>query len=291
MRPSTTSVLLALRPCCAPPGLGPGSAAVRRGQGAAAPRRRTERREDDPSKPPASARRSSSPPRSARRPSRTFPASVTVVGGQLHGAAAGRRLPGPRAAGAGPERRPPPGRASPASPCAASTPAASRPPIGVYFDDVPFGSSSGLANAAIVVRRLRHVRRRAGRSAARPPGHPVRSELARRRHEVRAEPAQHREVRGAVHGKRGGRRQRRPRLLPDGARERAARRQGRGPGQRVLSLRQRLHRLDRQQPDPQPHEPGGQRHRRHARRGGPQLARPVRRALRRCCSSPPTSSR
>ena len=69
--------------------------------------------------------------------------------------------------------------------------------IGVYFDDVPFGSSSGLANAAIVVRRLRHVRHREGRGAARPARHPVRSELARRRHQVRSEPAQHREVRGA----------------------------------------------------------------------------------------------
>ena len=56
-------------------------------------------------------------------------------------------------------------------------------------------------------------------------------------------------------------------------------------------LRQRLHRFDRQQPDPQPHESGRQRHRRHPHRGRPELARPVRRALGRCCSSPPTSSR
>ncbi len=41
-------------------------------------------------------------------------------------------------------------RAAPASPCEASTPVVSPSTVGVYVDDVPFGSSSGLANGAVV---------------------------------------------------------------------------------------------------------------------------------------------
>ena len=48
------------------------------------------------------------------------------------------------------------------------------------------------------VRRLRHVRRREGRGAAGPQGTLYGASSRRRRHEVRSEPAQHREVRGAV---------------------------------------------------------------------------------------------
>ena len=107
-------------------------------------------------------------------------------------AAADRRLQGPRAAGAGlePDRRP--GRVSPASPCAASIPAAWRRPSASTSTTCRSGRARGLANGVDPVRRLRHVRHRPGGSAARATGHLVRSELARRRHEVRSEPAQYR---------------------------------------------------------------------------------------------------
>ena len=196
-----------------------------------------------------------------------------------HGAAAGRRLPGPRAAGAGPEHGDrPAGR----HPHHAARHQHRRRRVhdrrllrrrAVRIEHRPGQRRDRLG-------RLRHLRHRPGRSAARPPGHPVRCELARGRLQVRAEPAQHREVRGAPHGQRRSPGQRRPRLLADRTRERAARRQGRLPGQRVLPLRRRVHRLDRQQPRRQPREPGCERHRRHARRRGPELPRPLRRAFR-----------
>jgi outer membrane receptor protein involved in Fe transport len=59
----------------------------------------------------------------------------------------------------------------------------------------------------------------------------------------------YREVRGAVLGSAETVANGDP-GTPDGPGERAAQRQGRRPGQRLLPVRQRLHRLDRQQPDP-----------------------------------------
>ena len=84
MRPSRTS-LLALTASSPPPGLGPGNAAVRRGQAAPPATEATAsaaRGTMTCRSPWPFARKSSSRPRSARRPSRTFPASVTVVAGQ-----------------------------------------------------------------------------------------------------------------------------------------------------------------------------------------------------------------
>ena len=91
--------------------------------------------------------------------------------------------------------------------------------VGIYVDDVPFGSSSGLANAAILsgdfdtfdMARIEVLRG--------PAGHAVRGELARRSHQVRPERADDRWLRGKTAGLGGGRRERRPRLLGDGRRE------------------------------------------------------------------------
>ncbi len=130
-------------------------------------------------------------------------------------------------------------------------------------------------------RRLRHLRHRADRGAARPAGHPLRGELARRRLQVHHEPAVDGGDRGEAPGFAGDRRGRRPRVLHEGDGERPRGREGGDPSQRVLPLRRRLHRLDRQQPDPQPDESRHQHRRRHACRGEPQLRRRLRRALRR----------
>ena len=208
MRPLRTSVLALAALLAVPARMGPGNGT--------SPRPRTKERArpaDDPSKPPnfreevvvTAQKRTEAVAGHSRLGDRRRRAAA--------GAAAGRRLPGPRAAGAGPEHRPPPGRASPASRCAASTPAASRPRSASTSTTCRSGrapawptprSSSGDFDTFDIA-RVEVLRG--------PARHPVRSELARRRHQVRSEPAQHREVRGAPHGKRGGRGQRRPRLL------------------------------------------------------------------------------
>ena len=65
-------------------------------------------------------------------------------------AAASRQLPGSRRPGTGPQRQLRTRAAYRASRCAASTPGGVASTVGIYVNDVPFGSSSGLANGAIL---------------------------------------------------------------------------------------------------------------------------------------------
>ena len=163
--------------------------------------------------------------------------------------------------------------------------------IGVYFDDVPFGSSTGLANGAIVsgdfdtfdIARVEVLRGPQGTLYGASSLGGVIKYVPNRPSTERFEAR----VLGSAETVDNG-----------------------DPGYSLTGLvnvplgdkaafrASGFYRFDSgfidsigNNPVPSLTQPGDQRHRRHARRRRPQLPRPVRRALRRCCSSPPTSSR
>ncbi len=246
---------------------------------------------DDPSKTPGLSRGGrSSPPRSARRPSRTFrrrsrwsAVSCWNSSGPMTSRTSCRWCPGLSVTSARPGVTRITLRGVNTGGVAST--------VGVYLDDVPFGSSTGLANGAILsgdfdtfdIARVEVLRGPQGTLYGASSIGGVMKYVPNRPSTERFETR----LLGSAETVDNGD----PGYSFTGLRERAARQQGRVSGQRILSVRQRLHRFDRQQPDPQPHA---------IRRSTSSTARSSKTVSTRStgsegasplCSSPPTSSR
>ena len=107
------------------------------------------------------------------------PQSVSVVSGETLEQQHAHQLPGLSEARSGPRSRPGQAGRRPRDRLRGVNTGGVASTVGVYVDETPFGSSSGLVNGARPRRRFRHVRPRPHRSSARPAGHALRRELAR----------------------------------------------------------------------------------------------------------------